>query len=49
MSDTLRKGIIDVEMYNDAEKELILGCLSSLGMYESMPNARTRGVGNVNS
>lgn len=31
VSDTMRKGILDVEMYKDTEIELMLGCLSALG------------------
>nr|CAD7596420.1 unnamed protein product [Timema genevievae] len=30
VSDTMRKGILEVSMYEDSEKELMLGCLSSL-------------------
>lgn len=30
VSDTMRKGILDVELYNDSEVELMLGCLSAL-------------------
>lgn len=31
VSDTMRKGILEVSMYTDAEPELMLGCLSALG------------------
>jgi hypothetical protein len=31
VSDTMRKGILEVSMYEGAEKELMLGCLASLG------------------
>ncbi len=34
VSDTLRKVLIDVNMYQDAEEELIYGYLSSLGEYK---------------
>lgn len=30
MSDTMRKGILDLNLYKDAEVELMLGCLSAL-------------------
>lgn len=30
VSDTMRKGILDVNLYNDAEVELMLGCISAL-------------------
>ncbi|XP_058056901.1 sodium-dependent phosphate transporter 2 [Anopheles bellator] len=31
VSDTMRKGILEVEMYKGSEVELMLGCLSALG------------------
>ncbi|XP_026480782.1 sodium-dependent phosphate transporter 2-like [Ctenocephalides felis] len=31
VSDTMRKGILDLSMYEDAERELMLGCIASLG------------------
>ncbi|MPC17965.1 Sodium-dependent phosphate transporter 1-A [Portunus trituberculatus] len=31
VSDTVRKGILDVTLYNDSEKELMLGSLAALG------------------
>ncbi|KAF2369096.1 Phosphate transporter [Trinorchestia longiramus] len=31
VSDTVRKGILDVELYNNTEKELMLGSLAALG------------------
>ncbi|KAJ9589244.1 hypothetical protein L9F63_017543 [Diploptera punctata] len=31
VSDTMRKGILEVSMYEGAEQELMLGCLASLG------------------
>lgn len=31
VSDTMRKGILEVEMYKGSEIELMLGCLSALG------------------
>lgn len=31
MSDTMRKGILQVSMYEGHEIELMLGCISSLG------------------
>ncbi|XP_063860864.1 sodium-dependent phosphate transporter 1-B-like isoform X2 [Scylla paramamosain] len=31
VSDTVRKGILDVSLYNNAEKELMLGSLAALG------------------
>lgn len=31
VSDTMRKGILEVILYTDAEEELMLGCLSALG------------------
>lgn len=31
VSDTMRKGILDINIYENNEKELMLGCLSSLG------------------
>lgn len=30
MSDTMRKGILDINVYKDAELELMLGCISAL-------------------
>ena len=33
VSDTVRKGILDVSHYNNTEKELMLGSLSALGQY----------------
>lgn len=30
VSDTMRKGILDVSVYEDSEVELMIGCLSSL-------------------
>jgi sodium-dependent phosphate transporter len=30
VSDTMRKGILDIKVYNDAEIELMLGSLSAL-------------------
>nr|XP_018900508.1 PREDICTED: sodium-dependent phosphate transporter 1-B [Bemisia tabaci] len=30
VSDTMRKGILEIEVYNNSEKELMAGCLSSL-------------------
>lgn len=30
MSDTMRKGILDIDLYENAELELMLGCLSAL-------------------
>lgn len=30
VSDTMRKGILDVNVYNDAETELMLGCIAAL-------------------
>lgn len=30
VSDTMRKGILEVTMYTDSEEELMLGCLSAL-------------------
>lgn len=36
VSDTLRKVLIDVNTYQDSEKQLILGYLSSLGKYRAL-------------
>ncbi|XKL67080.1 hypothetical protein PGB90_010500 [Kerria lacca] len=33
VSDTLRRSLIDVNLYENLEKKLILGYLSSLGLY----------------
>lgn len=30
VSDTMRKGILDINVYKDAELELMLGCISAL-------------------
>lgn len=35
VSDTMRKGILDVNLYDGAEKELMLGCLSCLGKIDA--------------
>lgn len=34
VSDTVRKGILDVSLYNNTEKELMLGSLAALGESE---------------
>ena len=34
VSDTVRKGILDVTLYNNNEKELMLGSLAALGEWE---------------
>lgn len=31
VSDTMRKGILEVSLYETAERELMMGCLASLG------------------
>jgi sodium-dependent phosphate transporter len=33
VSDTMRKGILEVSLYEGTEKELMLGCLASLGEF----------------
>jgi sodium-dependent phosphate transporter len=39
VSDTMRKGILEVAVYEEAEMELMLGCLASLG--RSVPREQT--------
>ena len=38
VSDTVRKGILDVDVYEGAEQELMLGSMASLGEFKSISN-----------
>lgn len=44
VSDTVRKGILDVSLYNNTEKELMLGSLAALGKWHHFIQLSTTDV-----